>query len=102
MGLIVNMNLDTWNSLSPAQQAAIDSVSGRDFSLDAAAVFDQANEDSFALIEEEGILLTVIEGEELDRWIAAAEPVVTNWIADGEAAGWPAQAMYDRLQELIG
>ncbi|MGI9598366.1 MAG: TRAP transporter substrate-binding protein, partial [Acidimicrobiales bacterium] len=98
----VNMNLDTWNSLSPAQQAAVDSVSLRSLSIAGAEAFDAANEASFELVESEGIQLTELTGEELDRWIEAGNTVAENWISDGEAEGLPAQAMYDRMQELVG
>ena len=96
----LTMNLDKWNSLSPAQQAAIDELSGRAFSMGAAEVYDAAYVSTEAAIQEAGIEKVVLSDDEMARWIDVTQPVIDEWIAARESEGVPAQAMWDRLQEL--
>jgi TRAP-type C4-dicarboxylate transport system substrate-binding protein len=100
LNFFVNMNLDSWNALSPAQQAAIDSVSGRQMSLDAAAVFDAQYQAALDEAEAAGVTLVELEGAEAERWAAAGEVATAQWVEAATEAGVPAQAMLDRLDEL--
>jgi TRAP-type C4-dicarboxylate transport system substrate-binding protein len=102
LNFFVNMNLDKWNELSPAQQAGIESVSGRDMSIRMAEVFDVQYEKSLASVEEAGVTLVELEGAEAEKWAAAGDEAVAGWITAATEAGVPAQAMYDRVLELTG
>lgn len=95
------MNLDEWNGLSGAQQAAIEELSGRNLSTSAAVVYDGAYEQAAARVVEAGIEKVRLEGAELERWEAAGQTVADAWIADN-ADSFPSQAMYDRMIELAG
>ena len=53
-------------------------------------------------LEGEGIEVTTLEGEELERWLAAGDEVAQSWIEAREAEGAPAQEMFEQLQELAG
>jgi TRAP-type C4-dicarboxylate transport system substrate-binding protein len=94
------MNLGTWDSLSPAQQEAIEAASGREMSLEGARVYDTERDAVVQRYDEWGI--EVFEVEDLAPWEAAAQTVIGDWISTQEEAGLPGQAMYDRLQEILG
>lgn len=96
----IAMNQASWDSLSDAQQAAIDSLIGRDFSLVGAASYDGLNESAVNSWDEWG--LEVITVDDLEPWRAAAQPVVEEWISARDADGQPGQAMYDRISEIAG
>lgn len=91
---------DAWDELSPEQQAAVDEVGRRNLSMRAAEVYDEEYQLVADKLAEEGIELTVLEGEELDRWQEAGDAVAQSWIDAAEDA--PRQEMFDRLQELAG
>lgn len=93
-------NQSTWDSLSPEQQAAIDELSGREFSMRAAQAYDSDSEANQQKIDEAGIEMTELSGDELERWQEVGRRVAEKWVQEREDAGQPGQAMYDRLQEL--
>lgn len=95
------VNQTSWDQLSDEQQAAIDEVAGRTFSLRAAEVYDEEYEQVQASLADEGIEVVELDDAELDRWRQAGQVVVDGWIADREAEGAPGQEMYDRLTELV-
>jgi TRAP-type C4-dicarboxylate transport system substrate-binding protein len=91
-----------WESLSPEQQEAIDEVAGRELSMRAAEVYEEEHKVVGDKLADEGIELATLEGQELERWLAAGEEVAQTWIAAREDEGAPAQDMYDRMQEIVG
>ncbi|MDH3679777.1 MAG: TRAP transporter substrate-binding protein [Acidimicrobiia bacterium] len=93
------MNLDTWNSLSPAQQAAVEEISGRNLSTNAAVVYDGAYDAAAARVVESGIEKVQLSDAELDRWKEATQSVIDDWISSN-SADFPTQEMYDRMLEL--
>ncbi len=93
------INLDSWNSLTPdAQQVMLDL--GREYSLVAAEVYDEAYVAIFQKAMDEGIEIYELPDDELDRWHEIGQQVTDEWIAAREAAGVPAQDMYDRMQDI--
>lgn len=96
------VNQDSWNELSESQQEAVNSVARETMSMDAAQAYDEAYDSVLAQLDEEGIDVIELDDAQMERWSEAGEAVVDQWIADAEAAGAPAQEMYDRLLELVG
>jgi TRAP-type transport system periplasmic protein len=93
------INLDSWNALTPdAQQVMLDL--GREYSLVAAEVYDQAYVAIFQKAMDEGIEIYELPEDELARWQEIGEQVTQEWIAAREDAGVPAQDMYDRMQDI--
>jgi TRAP-type C4-dicarboxylate transport system substrate-binding protein len=92
------MNLDTWDSLSADQQAAIDDVSIRTVSAAAAGYYDRASITAAQQHAEAGIVKTRLDDDRLEEWKRAAGSVVDDWIADN--SGFDARAMYERMLEL--
>jgi hypothetical protein len=69
-------------------------------SLRGAQVYDAEREAVVQRYDEWGI--EVFEVTDLAPWEAAAQTVIDDWISTQEEAGLPGQAVYDRLQELLG
>ena len=93
------MNLDSWNSLSEDQRAAIDELSGMELSHAAATFYDGADAAAASGNVESGITSARLDGAELDRWREAAGSVVEDWIAV-HAGDFDARAMYERMLDL--
>ncbi len=93
------VNLDSWNSLTPdAQQVMLDL--GREHSLLAAEVYDEAYVAITQKAQDEGIEIYELPEDELANWHEIGQQVTDEWIAAREADGVPAQEMYDRMQEI--
>lgn len=93
------MNLDVWNSLTPdTQQVMLDL--GREYSLQAAEVYDEAYVTVFQKAIDEGIDIYELPEDELANWHDIGLGVTNNWIAEREAEGVPAQDMYDTMQDI--
>lgn len=96
------MHLDAWESLSADDQAAVEEIIGRQLSLQAAEAYSASEQAGFQRLDEAGIEVYRLTDEERDQWRAQAQPVHDNWIAQREAEGLPAQAVYDIMMEFIG
>ena len=92
------MNLDTWNSLSPDQQAAIDDVSIRTVSDAAAGFYDRASITAARQNADAGIVKVRLGDAQLEEWKQATISVVDGWVGDNSA--FDARAMYERMLEL--
>ena len=93
------MNLDTWNSLTPdTQQVMLDL--GREHSMIAAEVYDDAYVAISQKAVDEGIEIYELPADELANWQEIGQQVTDAWIAEREGEGVPAQEMYDRMQEI--
>lgn len=99
-GQFLVMNQGAWDSLSDAQQQAIDSIAGRDLSLRAADAYDTAHANVVQQHDDWG--LDVYTVDDLGPWQDAAQNVVDDWIAAREGDGMPGQEMYDRILEISG
>lgn len=93
------MNLDTWNTLTPATQQVMLDL-GREYSLVGGEVYDGLYDVVLQQALDEGIEIYELPEEELDRWHEVGQTVIDAWIAEREAAGIPAQEMFDRLQDI--
>jgi TRAP-type C4-dicarboxylate transport system substrate-binding protein len=94
------MNQGSWESLSQAQQEAIDGLIGRELSQVGAGSYDSLNQTA---VDFEGWGFTVTDvRDDIEPWRQAVQPVIDGWIAAREAEGAPGQAMYDRLLEIVG
>jgi len=93
------VNLDSWNALTPdAQQVMLDL--GREYSMVAAEVYDGLYDTVFQMAIDEGIEIYTLPDDELANWQAIGQQVTDEWIAALEAAGVPAQQMYDDMQTI--
>jgi TRAP-type transport system periplasmic protein len=101
-GEFLVMNQETWDRLSPSQQQAIDAISGRELSMEAARLYDEFNAEVLESYEEWDMDVVPIEDVDVEEWREIALPVHERWIEQREAAGQPGQELYDRVLELTG
>lgn len=99
MGLF--MNRDKYESLSDEQRAAIDSVSGLEFSGFAGATMQEYDEPSHQIAIDLGNNIMNLSPEEVEAWKAATAPTIEQWSAEMNEAGYDAQALIDDATALI-
>lgn len=95
------MNLDTWDSLSQEQQAAVEELSGEKLSQAAAKFYDEGNAAAAGVNAAAGIINVQLDDAQLDQWREATSSVVDDWINDNSGA-FDAAAMHQRMLELAG
>lgn len=98
---VIAMNSDSYDNLPDDLKAVIDANSG----AYAAALFGRTMDESDivgrANGEKSGNTIVVLDDDEKALWMAAAEPVVTEWIEEMSAIGVDGQAMIDAAKALI-
>lgn len=75
------MNLDVWNSLSPDQQAAIEAAVDDAFDEFISLGLDEETAEVMAAFEEEGLEINQFSDEDMDKMIAASEPILEEYAA---------------------
>jgi TRAP-type C4-dicarboxylate transport system substrate-binding protein len=93
------INLDTWNSLTSDTQAVMESLA-REYSVTAGEVYDGLYTAVTEIALEQGVEELELSEDELARWHEVGEQVASDWIAEREAQGVPAQEMFDRMQDI--
>jgi TRAP-type C4-dicarboxylate transport system substrate-binding protein len=97
---MVLMNLKTWNSLPPDIQKIFEELSG--WLGETLIKADNGYEGMvIGKAKEMGHTLMTPTPEELEKWKAAVQPTHEKWIADTEAKGLPAKAVYNEAKRLI-
>lgn len=102
--MVTAMSWDAWNSLPSEVQEIFDEFGG-EMSVLAGSLMDAACEESMALIQEYDQTVGnpdfyYLPESEFERWIEAVSSVYTDWIAEVEAEGLPAQEIYDKVRSL--
>lgn len=97
--MFVVMNKDTYNSLSKENRDAVLEFAKKGSELTGQAM-DRATKAGEEKAKEEGITIYAPSAEEVEKWKAAANPVIEEWIKDMESKGLPGQKIYDRAVEL--
>lgn len=93
-------NRDTWDGLSPEQQAEIEEISGRALSMAGTQAYDGAREAAYALFaEDDSTDVIELSAEESARWLEALAPVYEQAVAEREADGVNAQEILDAYRE---
>ena len=94
------MNLNTWNNLPADIQKIFDDLSpwlGQEL-IKADNGFEAM---VLGKAREMGHTIITPTAEQMKLWIEAVQPIHQKWIADNEAKGLPAQAVYDEAKRLI-
>ena len=99
MGTLINTN--SLAKLSPEQQADLYAGFKDGIENVTMALFDGAGEKGKVDAAERGANIQYLEGAALQPYLDAVGPIRDAWIAKVEAAGWPAQATYDKLTEIL-
>jgi TRAP-type C4-dicarboxylate transport system substrate-binding protein len=90
------MNKAKWDSLTPEQQAAIDSVTGEALARMAGQMWDRADAAGLAAMAGE-IDVSPATDEQLAAWKEALAPVIATKLDEVASTGIDAQAAYDSL-----
>lgn len=98
---IVTMNKDSYNNLPDDLKAVMDANSGPDVSAMFGAVMDTGDIIGREIAEASGNTITALDDVEKARWMAAAQPVVDEWLVEMEALGIDGQALIDSAKSLI-
>jgi TRAP-type C4-dicarboxylate transport system substrate-binding protein len=95
------MNPDKWNSLPDDIKAIFEEESGESLALTNGAIWDNAQKDLISEFEGSGIKIQTLSDEEAAKWTETGKQVAQSWIDTNKANGYPAQEVYDTVQELI-
>lgn len=94
------MNHKTFQSLRKDDQEVINELTGLELAKKAGRAYDDDGEIGLQAAIDGGAELIYIEGELLEQWEKALEPMVGKWIEDRTNEGYPAQEIYERAMEL--
>ncbi|MCC4247208.1 TRAP transporter substrate-binding protein [Stappia indica] len=98
---IFAMNKAKYDSLPADLKAIIDANSGREVSKWVGRVMDEGDLPGIAAAEKAGNTIRKLPPEEVDRWKAAAEPVVAAWVEEVSGKGYDGAAMVEDARALI-
>ncbi len=97
----VTMNQDTWNSLDPKDQAAIEAVNEKFFEEVAMGLWDKQNESALKYaLDENGIELIELSTEEQDKWISLVKPIQDEYVVQMNEKGHQGQEILNTVKEL--
>lgn len=95
------MNKAKYDSLPADLKAIIDANSGREVSKWVGRVMDEGDLPGIAAAEKAGNTIRKLPPEEVERWKAAAEPVVAAWVEEVSGKGYDGAAMVEDARALI-
>jgi TRAP-type C4-dicarboxylate transport system substrate-binding protein len=98
---LFGMNKDVYESLPDDLRKVIDDNSGMALAEKIGKVWDEAEEPGRQAAEELGDAFYVIEGDELERWKEASQPVIEAWIEQMDASGQDGAALVEEARSLI-
>lgn len=95
------MNKAKYDSLPDDLKKVIDANSGREMSKWVGRVMDEGDLPGIKAAEAAGNTIRKLPEAEVDRWKAAAEPVVAAWVEEVTAKGYDGKAMVEDAKALI-
>jgi TRAP-type transport system periplasmic protein len=98
---LYGMNKDRYESLPDDLKTVIDNNSGMALAQKIGKVWDEAEEPGRQAAEEVGAEFYVIEGDELERWKEASQPVIEAWTQQMSANGQDGAALVEDARSLI-
>ncbi len=98
---VLTMNNDSYDRLPDDLKAVIDANSGPDVAAMFGAVMDAGDIAGRAIADTSGNTVTTLDDAEKARWMAAAQPVVDEWLVEMEGLGIDGQALIDSAKALI-
>ena len=99
--IVLVMNKAKYDALPDDLKAILDAESGEKLSAFAAQVMWDMDPPARKIAEDAGNSITTLDSAEVDRWKAAAEPVVDRWVSDMEGKGVDGRALIDQARALI-
>lgn len=98
---VLAMNKAKYDSLPDDLKAVIDANSGAEVSAWAGQVMHDADKPSREFAVERGNKMVTIDGEELERWRQAAQPVIDEWVAEMDGKGIDGAALIEKARAAI-
>ncbi|MEL7091297.1 MAG: TRAP transporter substrate-binding protein [Pseudomonadota bacterium] len=98
---VLAMNKDRYDGLPDDLKAAVDSVSGLDFSVFAGGTMAEADGPARQAAVDNGNTIVTVSGDNLTAWQAAAQPIYAEWVADMQSKGIDGQALIDEAKSLM-
>jgi len=98
---ILTMNNDSYNNLPDDLKAVIDANSGVEVAAMFGRVMDEGDVVELERAKAHGNNIIVLDDAEKARWMEAAKPVVTDWLAEMDKLGIDGQALIDSAKALI-
>ena len=98
---LYGMNKNVYESLPDDLKTVIDNNSGMALAQKIGKVWDGAEEPGRQAAEEVGAEFYTIEGDELERWKEASEPVIDAWTQQMSANGQDGAALVEDARSLI-
>ncbi|WP_417770135.1 TRAP transporter substrate-binding protein [Stappia sp.] len=95
------MNQAKYDSLPDDLKKVIDANSGREMSKWVGRVMDEGDLPGIKAAETAGNTIRKLPQAEVERWKAAADPVVEAWIAEVSAKGYDGKAMVEDAKAMI-
>lgn len=96
---VLAMNKAKYDSLPDDLKKVLDENSGQEFAAFAGRT--QAGADAPSRELAEGNNIITLDEAEVERWKAAAQPVIDNWVAEMEGKGVNGQQLLDEARALI-
>jgi len=101
LAFVLVMNKDTFDSLTPEQQAAIMDQSGEAFSVFAGGVMQDTDAPAREAALDLGNTVITLDAEATDEWRTLAQPIYQDWVADMAGRGIDGQALIDEARALM-
>lgn len=98
---LFGMNKARYDSLPADLKQVIDNNSGLALARQIGAIWDQADNPGREAARQAGNQFNTIEGDELERWKQAAQPVVENWIKAMDKRGLDGRQLYEEAKALV-
>ena len=98
---ILAMNWDAYDAMPDDLRALLDAETGKTFSMDASSTMEAADTVGRQIATDAGNSFVLLDPAEVDRWIAAAQPVYDKWIAASADEGFDGAATVEKARALI-
>ncbi len=98
--MMMIMNKDLWESLSPEDQELFDSLTGKYISVESGKLYDQAALRGKSALEEAGVEIHYLTEGEKKEFIDRTAQVTEKWIVGLEDRGLPAREVYEQMMEI--
>lgn len=99
---VLVMNKAKWDGIPDDLKAILDEKTGDAFSATATQIMLEGDQPGRKLAVDAGNEITQLDQAEVDRWKAAAQPVVDRWVAEMDGKGIDGAALIERANALIG
>jgi len=99
-GFYIVMNKNKWNSLPPDCQKIIEQVN-EEWVEKQGRLWDEIDKEGTEFVKARGNKVIALSAQEDARWVAAAKPVIDDYVKKTSAKGLPARDAVNFLQDFL-